>query len=453
MGYIKNEIIYNIALLFIIIFCTIINYDANMMSGLFVLYQDFSDYFKSGCNAKLVFKNGFYTFPMWGYGIILLLGKYKLLIIVFQQLLTYITLLYTLKEVRNILMPKFFNQFKLVILFSFPWFFFHTSLWPYSICANLLLIGMITLIKALKLNSFKNIVISSICFGIILNFRSDYYYYIFFLTAILLILSIIYRNKIKGLNFKNSLIWIFIINVFLIPWGVYTYEKTGSYLQTSTNAGHVFFIGLGQLPNNKWGITQEDNDPVMYSLIYNKYKSKNAKSLNFNENKFLIEQFILLVKNDPFEYLKKCTYVFYRIIRTPFYTGSLEKYFASENKINDIKIKIKFMLDNFNFVDLFKYVLLGEGLIYLSSGLINIFSIIIFTSFLYYALKLIICINYRKIDIIVITVTSLILFQLALSLFAFYMPIYNTNLYIFYIFSIFYIKNKLSNISINNTTL
>jgi hypothetical protein len=226
---------------------------------------------------------------------------------------------------------------------------------------------------------------------------------------------------------------------------VYSYEKTGSYLQTSTNAGHVFFIGLGQLPNNKWGITQEDNDPVMYSLIYNKYKNNNAKSLNFNENKFLTEQFILKVKNDPYEYFKKCTYVFYRILRTPFYTGSLEKYFASEDKIKEIKIKIKYMLDNFNFADLLKYVILGEGLIYLASALINIFSIIIFISFLYLVLKFILFIKFKKIDIIVITIASLILFQLALSVFAFYMPIYNTNLYLFYIFSIFYIKNKLSN--------
>lgn len=451
MGYlIKNQIIYNTALLFIIIFCTIINYDANMMSGLLILYQDFSDYFRAGCNPNLVFKNGFYTFPMWGYGIVLLIGKYKLLIIAFQQLLTFVTLLYTLKEVKNILVPKFFNQFKLVILFSFPWFFFHTSLWPYSICANLLLIGIINLIKALKFNSFKNIVISAVCFGIILNFRSDYYYYVFFLTAILLVLNYFYFKKIKGLNLRNSLIWILIINLFLIPWGVYTYKKTGSYLQTSTNAGHVFFIGLGQLPGNKWGITQEDNDSVMYSLIYNKYKNKTAKSLNFNENKFLIKEFISLVKKDPYEYLKKCTYVFYRIVRTPFYTGSLEKHFANESKINTIKIKIKQMLDNFNFLDLLKYVIMGEGLIYLSSALFNIFSIIIFISFLYFALKFIMLTNYKKIDIIVITISSLILFQLALSVFAFYMPIYNTNLYIFYIFSIFYIKHKLSNNSINN---
>ena len=48
---------------------------------------------------------------------------------------------------------------------------------------------------------------------------------------------------------------------------MFTNMQIGKPIPTSTNSGHVLFIGLGQLPGNKWGITPHDKDPVKTSLL------------------------------------------------------------------------------------------------------------------------------------------------------------------------------------------
>ena len=137
----RNDKFYYIGLIFIIIICTYLNYDANLMSGILPYYYDYKDYFKNGLRFNKPFSSNIYTWPMWGYGLVLLIGN-KLKIIIFQQLISFITIVIIRDQLRILIDNIKFKITSALILFSFPWFFFHTSLWPYSISANLFTISI-----------------------------------------------------------------------------------------------------------------------------------------------------------------------------------------------------------------------------------------------------------------------------------------------------------------------
>ena len=126
---------YYFLLTVVISLSTILNYNSNLMAGILPYYYDFSNYFSNGLKFTKPFNKNIYTWPMWGYGLILLIGS-KLFIIILQQIITLFTIIIIRKYLRNIVYPISFKFISILILFAFPWFYFHVSLWPYSISAN-----------------------------------------------------------------------------------------------------------------------------------------------------------------------------------------------------------------------------------------------------------------------------------------------------------------------------
>lgn len=435
----NNYIFYSI-LCFVISICTFLNYDANVMGPMNVLYEDFNSFFKSGFDLNLQFKYSNYTFPMWGFGLILYLFKTKFNIIVFQQIVTLLTVIFFDKVVqKNTLLPKV-NSFRCGLLLSFTLYFFHSSSYPYSLGSNLLILGLLFLINFHYRHSKFDIIFSGVSFGLMLNFRSDYY---FFIYPLFLLIVINFLIKSDRKSFYLVFLWMLIIQSFLIPWRFYTYNRLNEFVSVSTNSGHVFFIGLGQLPNNKWGITEEDNDSVMYSYLNKEFPKTKNNSLAHKENKFLLKKFLELIKNDPVEYIKKCTYNVYRLVRTPLYTGNLETLNKGNlNDINYIKAKIKEHLNKLEIFELLNFVLLREGKFFIASGIFNFVSVIFYLYFLVQFFRFIIA------KIFVFNFLNFLLFlvfsyQISLSIFSFHLPIYNMNIYLIYLFAIFYFTNNL----------
>ena len=268
----NNRIFYSL-LIFVILLSTILNYNADVMGPMNVLYKEYISFFKRGFDYKYIFKYSNYTFPMWGFGLVMYIFPSKIYIIFFQQIVTFFTVCYFDKIVNryNLLMNTY--RFRWGLLLSFTLYFFHSSVYPYSLGSNLLILGILFLVNFYFNESKVDIIFSSICFGIMLNFRSDYYFFIYPLFLLIIIYS--YKKSSKRI-LSMSIIWLLIIQSFLIPWRIYTFNRTGESISVSTNSGHVFFISLGQLPNNKWGITEEDDDPVMYSYLKRQFPNENV---------------------------------------------------------------------------------------------------------------------------------------------------------------------------------
>ena len=94
------------------------------------------------------------------------------------------------------------------------------------------------------------------------------------------------------------------IAIPMIPWMLYSYSVTSKPLVTSTNGGHVLFIGLGQLPGNKWGITPSDSDPLMHSLLKDG-QDETCHSCSYEADRVLKKEFLNRIKSDPGEFGKK----------------------------------------------------------------------------------------------------------------------------------------------------
>jgi hypothetical protein len=86
---------------------------------------------------------------------------------------------------------------------------------------------------------------------------------------------------------------------------IYSARATGHVLLTSTNAGHVLYISLGQLPGNPWGITPSDGDPRMHRELDAHFRHRNTSSLTYASDGFLRHRFIQLVRAHPAAWLHK----------------------------------------------------------------------------------------------------------------------------------------------------
>jgi len=227
LNFLSKDVNFYALLVIETILFTWLNWENETMDGILPYYEDYANYFASGFDATYNFKKGAETFPMWGYGGVLLLTKNKFVIILFQQVLAIYTIYKTQQLLKELFIPESTMRWlRLFILLGFSWFIFHTAIWPYSIASNLLILSLLFLSKGYYTDKLKHYILSAVLFGIMLNFRSDYLYYFFALSLLLLIHHIFVKKK----NYLYSLSWAGLVLLMLFPWSIYTHQKTGHYL-------------------------------------------------------------------------------------------------------------------------------------------------------------------------------------------------------------------------------
>ena len=165
------------------------------------------------------------------------ISKSKTAIIIFQQIVT-IIVLFWIDHSLMVFGWKTWSRvaYRLLTLLSFQWFYYHTILWPYSQGSHLLLVSIFLLLYYLKFRKLQYLIWASVCFGIMLNFRSDYFFMGLAIPLIILFIDIIKRNKLIWWHYT---LWYAMVFLLLVPWGIYSSKKSGSYLQKSSNGGHV----------------------------------------------------------------------------------------------------------------------------------------------------------------------------------------------------------------------
>ena len=415
--------LYYILLSIIISIATVLNWDANLMGGILPYYLTFSQYFKNGFNYNQILDHNVYTWPMWGYGLILLL-KYKTLIIIIQQFLTFLVIIIARVFLKEKLDKKSNTIVSILILSALPWYFSQVSLWPYGISANLLTISLLFLSIGVEKSKFNYVIISAISFGIMLNFRSDYFYF-----ALLLSIVTIFINQIIQYSTKIPLYflsWLTIVIITLIPWGIHSYKYSNNFSFVSSNSGHVFYISLGQLPGNKWNITPSDEDLTMRKFIDSSV-SVNESTLTAKSNKLLLSHFVKLITKDPYEYFKKCMNNFKSLIINPIYLGTV----YSENNLFKIKHEFKKQISEKNYYN-------AVNLIYQEIGFYIIFPIfsyligqivliLVFVTTPIYIKKQM---KIKRFDFLSFFILLILIYQIALSVLAYHLPVYLTNIFL-----------------------
>lgn len=434
-SFLKNKVLFYAVLAIIMAGGTFLNYTSTTQVFILSYYEEFAKLIKAGIYHSEFYKTAG-SFPMWGYGFVFALTHNKVIILVIQQLMN-LLVIYSFDSclLKNYGPGKIHQFYRLLLLFSFPLFFFHAILWPYSFSSSFLLLGVFFLIKFLDQidtdgkGVLINLILSGVCLGISLNFRSDYLLCIIIIFLVLMI-TFLYQRKRNYLQHVLAInLWMFIILLILLPWALYTKKVTDHYLVNSTNAGHVLYIGLGQLPDNKWKIRPYDDDSSMRHVIESKLHPAVYSTTTYQADSLLKKEWVNKITTDPGEYVKKCVYSFLSVFVQPFAEGDGFKKSLSEEDLSTIREKMRRM--QFNSLVVLFWQKASPAL------LISLFTAI-WGILLHLAFWVAMARNIRKLPgliqknkLLLISII-IILYQIALLAAGYFHRNYNTNIYLLY---------------------
>jgi len=246
------------------------------------------------------------TFPMWGYGFVLLLSTNKLLLIVLQFAVALGSAWYFLRVVDESGLVDEWGRFWLraFMICCLPWYAYHSIDWSQSLATSFLVLSVSLLIRAVRHEpiAWRYLGASAICLGINLNFASDLY-----LLPVALAVTYWWCAGLSRLSFTHAAAWLVVVIATLIPWMVYSWRATGAPLVKSTNQGHVLLIGLGQDPRHRFATTYSDDDPFMYRILRQRLGDDFARrfyaSCSYEADRVLRPAFVQMIRQQPYDYL------------------------------------------------------------------------------------------------------------------------------------------------------
>ena len=298
----------------------------------------FAEYFRHGFSSPDD-KAMWPTYPVWGYGGMLAITANRTALLAIQAALALASILFLLNYVqsRSILSVRGVRFLKILVLLSVPLFAAHLVLWPNSYAISLNLISLVLLATALERSGADHntsrmtwpiVILSALCYGLALNFRSDYWLFPVGAVPALLLLATPMRRAMAILG-----VWLLVVATCITPWIAYTHKACGHAVATSTNAGQVAYIGLGASPDNKWGITPDDNDPVLHHTIA-KHFGRPRSPFDYDVDQYLKSEFIRLISTDPKEYTRKCVYA----LRSAIFSGAYVAKFYRQSDDDPVSI-------------------------------------------------------------------------------------------------------------------
>jgi hypothetical protein len=283
-------------------FVIALNYDALGMQGLYGRYVCFKEIILGGFDVAVSDRCPGPTFPMWGYGWLLLITESKLALLVLQNVVAIAAVWYFVRALERyaVLNEPALRLLKFLIVVSLPWYAFNSLRWPYSIAVSLVLTSLALLIRGVERGDATwPFALAGAAFGVALNFRSDYYLF----PMVVAVAVLVFARARWGQRLRWAGAWLGAAYVLLAPWAIYTHHATGHYLLTSTNGGHVLYISLGNLPGNRWGITPSDHDPRMGDEIEARFGHRNT--LIYESDVYLRSRWRELVAEQPREFARK----------------------------------------------------------------------------------------------------------------------------------------------------
>lgn len=456
-SFLRNKKYFFLIGIFWALLITYLNWNNKTMLGLVDYYNEFANLISSNFNLNKE-EITTSTFPMWGYGFILNLSNSKLFIVGMQLILFFLFLAFSLSSKIRKLFKINNSPLPTILLFLPSYIAIFSTMTPNSLAIFFMTFSIIffalgfdNLIKDQQLKtknlffrrSFLIIILSGLFAGITMNFRSDYT--LFFLSmpifSIIIFLKWINSKYLIKHFFKKILAMViaFYFSIFTImtPWMNYTSKYFNKRLITSSNTGHVFFIGLGQLPNNKWNITTSDNDHVKSLILKN---NGIDGSLTIEGDTFLKKEYLKLILKSPFEYFKKVCLSFVRVafggIYIPEFFEISSCDMPNKTSCRDLaKTIAKGKIQNLFKLNLNYFLRISLTTVsFLASAAIVLTGFVLLPKFIYEAWI------YRS--LVLIFPALAIIYQALIGVFAFHMPLYMTNVYLFFVIVISFSFSK-----------
>ena len=246
------------------------------------------------------------TFPMWGYGWVLLLTTSKPALIALQigaGLCAVWCLLGALDAIA--LLDRWSMALLRVLLIACtPWYAYNSIDWSQSLATSCLVASVALLIRAHTAGTsrWRLLVLSAVGLGLNLNFASDLYLLPLFLAA-----AYFWYAGPSRAAAAQALAWLAVVALTLVPWMLYSWRAVGTPLMKSTNQGHVLLIGLGQDALHRFGTTYSDHDPLMYRILEQQLGHERAgrfyASCSYEADLVLRRAFLQIIARQPRDYL------------------------------------------------------------------------------------------------------------------------------------------------------
>jgi hypothetical protein len=271
------------------------------------------------------------TFPMWGYGWVLLLTTNKAVLLTLQIAVALFSVWYLLKVLDEFnLLNRWARVFlRISLVVCIPWYAYHSIEWCHSLAVSFFLLSLALLIPVAqgKRVTWWRLVLSGVFFGLNLNLASDLY-----MLPVVFAAALCLSAKFSRVAMIQAACWLVAVGLTLVPWMVYTWHATGGTpLTRSTNQGHVLLIGLGQDPQRRFDITYSDGDPTMYQIIRDQLGDDFARrfyaSCSFEADGPLRRAFLTRVTSQPLDYVNLVQYKLRSLLRgdTGTYTGEFDE--------------------------------------------------------------------------------------------------------------------------------
>ena len=297
--------------------------DYGVVSFWRIYYDNFASIIRAGFSTS-VSTTDTVTFPMWGYAYLELLTTSPAALRWIQFALSAGATFFLLGELAagGHLTVRQRNFAAWLLVVCLPWYAVQLNAYsPNAIGGSLLLLALGCLARhrrETRRTSARTMwaVASGACYGLMLNFRSDY------LWALPIVLAFVVapQGDSVGTRMRIACLWFATTGVLLLPWAWFTATRGGQPMLSSSNSGHVLFIGLGNLPGNRWGIVPRDDDPVMHAEIRQHF-GDDRSSVRPETDAYLRRLFFRRLTSSPLEYVRKCLYASAMVVVEGFYPG------------------------------------------------------------------------------------------------------------------------------------
>ncbi len=213
----------------------------------------------------------------------------------------------------------------LLALAMAPWFAVAASYYSNSMACILGLAATCLLWRSLDSDRWLPWTLASaLTFGIAANIRTE-----FLLITLLLAIAIVAAAPlIAGSTWLQravrAAVFLAVTFVALVPWSIYTHATTGEYRLTSSNSSASYYLGLGVLPNNPWGVVL--NDDFVDKLVQDKVGAKSAPTLA--GELYLKDAFKQAIAAHPWAFAKRVVYGWRVMLLQGFYVPNMRLIWA-----------------------------------------------------------------------------------------------------------------------------
>ncbi len=279
------------------------------------------------------------TYPMWGYpALVALLGDVPRVALQFALAAAVATITLRIAK-RNTPHGIWWHVIAAGVLV--PWFALGSLNSASAVAVPLVWLSVFAFVRAEReKRSLWSFAGAGALLGLAVNFRSEFVPLALVVPAAGLVWTFATSRGLPRRRFPGPMTFAALALLPLAPWAALSYETTGTARLSSSNAGAVSVISLGQLPGNPWGIIHDDSEALR---LLGEAGYEELAPYSEDGDRRLREMFVELITDDPLAYASKVMHNARNVFAGGLYFGDWDAWFPGigTERVDVVKEKLK----------------------------------------------------------------------------------------------------------------